>query len=273
MSAPHTIPMPDTPDPQHIADAVTAFLKEHGQPDLSLEDLDAATQELVKELTTWMADNNTDVTPEALNTFLEEFGTLLDSFTAQDFTDLLFPKPPLLDTVIDFFTTDDWSYTKLQGESILQLGFQGENGQWHCTAQVNEDAQRFAFYSHLLTNAPPTAALAEFIARANYGLALGNFELDYADGEIRYKTSIDVQGDALSTDLVRNLVYANVLTMDQYLPGLRAVLSGSATPTQAIHRIEQSDPVPPQPTRLDPMTRLMASAAQPSSPAPEQQTQ
>ncbi len=31
------------------------------------------------------------------------------------------------------------------------------------------------------------SAVAEFIARANYGLRMGNFEMDYKDGEVRYK--------------------------------------------------------------------------------------
>ena len=68
------------------------------------------------------------------------------------------------------------------------------------------------------------AAVAEFITRANYGLIIGNFELDFSDGEIRYKTSLDVEGDRLSQALIKQLVYTNVLTMDQYLPGILAVL-------------------------------------------------
>lgn len=46
-------------------------------------------------------------------------------------------------------------------------------------------------------------ALAEFLTRANYGLFIGNFEMDWQDGEVRYKTSIDVAGDRLSTALVQ----------------------------------------------------------------------
>ena len=42
------------------------------------------------------------------------------------------------------------------------------------------------------------AAVCEFITRANYGLTLGNFELDMNDGEIRYKVTL------LSHDLLRS---------------------------------------------------------------------
>ncbi|MEL6492946.1 MAG: YbjN domain-containing protein [Cyanobacteria bacterium J06621_3] len=76
--------------------------------------------------------------------------------------------------------------------------------------------------------------MAQFITRANYGLILGNFELDYTDGEIRYKTSLDVESDRLTPALTKNLIYTNVMTMDQYLPGLLAVLEQQTPPGQAI---------------------------------------
>jgi hypothetical protein len=45
--------------------------------------------------------------------------------------------------------------------------------------------------------------IAKFITRANYGMSLGNFELDFNDGEIRYKTSIDVTDDRLNFALIQ----------------------------------------------------------------------
>jgi len=43
----------------------------------------------------------------------------------------------------------------------------------------------------------------KFLTRANYGMMIGNFEMDFTDGEIRYKTSIDVEGDKLSSALIK----------------------------------------------------------------------
>ena len=42
-------------------------------------------------------------------------------------------------------------------------------------------------------------AISEFITRANYGLTNGNFEMDFSDGELRYKTTIS-QHDLLRND-------------------------------------------------------------------------
>ena len=125
-------------------------------------------------------------------------------------------------------------------EPALQVGFQGESGQWLCYARIREEQEQFVFYSVCQVNAPEDKrmAVAEFLTRANYGLLIGNFELDFSDGETRYKTSIDVEGDHLSPALVQQLVYANVLTMDRYLPGIMSVLYGDVSPAEAIAQIE-----------------------------------
>ena len=83
------------------------------------------------------------------------------------------------------------------------------------------------------------ADMMEFLTRASYGLIIGNFELELEDGEIRYKTRIDVEEAELTAPLIKPVVYANVLTMDQYWPGLLAVLFGGASPDEALARVEK----------------------------------
>lgn len=168
---------------------------------------------------------------------LEELTQSLSDALAQD----LSPTRQMLDQLITFFTNDDWSFTRLQGQPILYTAIQGKNGEWNCFAQVRDDQAQFAFYSICPVPAPEDKrlAIAEFITRANSGMILGNFELDFDDGEIRYKTSIDVTDDFLSQALIKQLVYANVSMMDEYLPGIQAVIGGDASPVEAIRKIEQ----------------------------------
>jgi exonuclease I len=42
----------------------------------------------------------------------------------------------------------------------------------------------------------------------------------------------------LNFALIRQTVYANVMTMNKYLPGLMSVLYANVTPDQAIEQIE-----------------------------------
>ena len=138
-----------------------------------------------------------------------------------------------------FFAEDNWTAVQV-GDAVLQMTFRGKNGQWMCFAQAREELRQFIFYSVSPFNVPPDKrpALAEYITRANYGLIIGNFELDIEDGELRYKTSLDVETADLTPGLIRPLVYANVITLDRYLPGALAILYGNTLPEEAITRAE-----------------------------------
>jgi hypothetical protein len=80
--------------------------------------------------------------------------------------------------------------------------------------------------------------VAEYLTRANYGLYIGNFEMDYTDGEIRYKSSIDVENTELVPAVIHNVVYPSVYMMDCYLPGIMEVIYANAVPAEAIKKIE-----------------------------------
>lgn len=146
----------------------------------------------------------------------------------------------VLEALASFFTDDDWRYTQVTDATILRMSFSGTNGNWQCYAQAREEQEQIVFYSVAPINAPEShrPAIAEFLTRANYGMILGNFEMDYTDGEVRYKTSIDVEDVAITHDLVRPLVYANIAMMDKYLPGILAVVYGGKSPADAVRDIE-----------------------------------
>lgn len=82
------------------------------------------------------------------------------------------------------------------------------------------------------------AAAAEFITRANYGLVLGNFQMDMKDGEIRYYLSHLMQGDGLEEQTIHRLFRAAMSTADRYFPGLMQVLYAGSTPEDAIYLAE-----------------------------------
>lgn len=146
----------------------------------------------------------------------------------------------LFEVLVNFFQQDKWDFIQPEGETVLRSMFQGENGQWTCYAWVIEEKKRVAFYSICPVNVPEERRnlISELLTRANYCLLMGNFEMDFSDGEIRFKTSIDVSGDRITFALLRQLIYTNVLTMDQYLPAIMSVIYGNATPEQAIAQIE-----------------------------------
>jgi hypothetical protein len=123
------------------------------------------------------------------------------------------------------------------------MGVSGRNGEYDCYAIANEERQTFRFVSQVPIKVPENQRIlmSEFLTRANYGLCIGNFEMDFDDGEIRYKTSIDVENDRLTSALVENLVNINVITVDRYFPGMMKVLYGGMSPEEAIRTVEDND--------------------------------
>ena len=143
-------------------------------------------------------------------------------------------------TLGQFLEEDQWFPQLLDDKRIYRVTFSGKNSQFVCFAQIRADLDQFLFYAVAPIKAPEDARvrLAELLTRANYGLRIGNFELDFNDGEIRYKASVDFEGMELSKTLIKNMVYPVVQTMDRYLPAIFKGLYNTCTPKEAVEEAE-----------------------------------
>ncbi len=128
-------------------------------------------------------------------------------------------KVPLQVIVVDYFQENNIEYEEIQ-ETILKLRFQGKNGQWVCLVRVDEAQEQCLFYSVYPDLIPENLrqTFAVCISEINYDLLIGNLEIDLDDGELRYRTSIDVKGDRFSQALFEQLIANNVNTMDSLMP-------------------------------------------------------
>jgi hypothetical protein len=149
----------------------------------------------------------------------------------------------MLETAARFFADSDWPFEQASGEPLLRLEFDGENATFTCYARVVEEKDAFVFYAMFpqAVAEERRQAVAELLTRLNFGLTIGNFELDFDDGEVRYRSSVDVEGTELTSELIKPLAAAAVLNMDYYLPGIRAVATGDATPLEAFAALEGTE--------------------------------
>ena len=100
---------------------------------------------------------------------------------------------------------------------------------------VREEERKFSYYLKAPTMVPEAlrSDAALYLSRVNYGLVIGNFELDLSDGEVRFKCASHVPGSELSTEMVKYAVASAVSMMDRFFPGLMAVLYGGKDPKAA----------------------------------------
>jgi hypothetical protein len=138
-----------------------------------------------------------------------------------------------------FLADSNLSPEELPDQAAIRITFTGSNDAWICVARAREEQEQFVFYSIAPVEIQPDVrpAAAEFLHRANFGLIVGNFELDMDDGEVRFKTWVDCPDTPLTDSLMRPLVVANIAMMDRYLPAIHAVNAGAAA-VAAIQLIE-----------------------------------
>ncbi|MEH2064495.1 MAG: YbjN domain-containing protein [Nostoc sp.] len=231
-------------DGKKLNDAMFDFAKEwaNSNQSASSDDVISQTVENMTQTFTELMNNISENTEKVVSETLEEIVTAFEELAEgiSEITEEITSEANIFETIVKFFKEEDWQFQQISGEQTLRLAYQGKNGKWNCYAKAREQKQQMVFYSICPIVAPEIKRgdVAEFMTRANYGLIIGNFELDFADGEIRFKTSIDVEGDNLTSALIKGLVYANITMMDEYLPGIIAVIESKVSPAEAIAQIE-----------------------------------
>ncbi|MDE6774844.1 MAG: YbjN domain-containing protein [Ruminococcus sp.] len=142
--------------------------------------------------------------------------------------------------ITDFLRKDNWNFEKVNENGIIELG-----------VKLNSKLKKADIYINVLehgfiVNSVPSLSadkdcikdMTEFITRANYGLNHGNFEMDYRDGEIRYKTSLFSDDEIPTHEQIEAMIYINVTTLDNYGNGLAMIAFGMGTPEDAIRMCE-----------------------------------
>lgn len=148
------------------------------------------------------------------------------------------------ETLGRFLEEEGWYPQQTEEDLLLyRVALTGEGGEMVGFAEIEPEFELLIFYLYAPVEAPTELrpAVAEYITRANYGMWIGNFELDYEDGEVRYKSSVHYEGTTLAEPLIRNAVQDSLQTMEEYLPGLRDVIEGRASPAEAIAAIETDE--------------------------------
>lgn len=116
------------------------------------------------------------------------------------------------------------------GLIVAQMG--GDHGKWHTYIQITDDveARHVVIHAHLPALIPVSTRLkvAELLARINYDLVLGNFELGLDDGELLFKTAVDLADGQLTQAMFDRLYRLNCQLMNEYYGRIWSVAFGDS---------------------------------------------
>jgi hypothetical protein len=80
--------------------------------------------------------------------------------------------------------------------------------------------------------------VAEVVARANYRLIIGHFDLDMDNGRLRYRVGHVIGSAALSNETIMALIGMALEMADRYFSALMTVMFAGHTPSDAVYLSE-----------------------------------
>ena len=129
------------------------------------------------------------------------------------------------------------NYSTGEDQSI-RTTIQGDVATYWTAARVEDDLFQVACFSPLRVPEGSRRDIAEAIARANCGLRVGKFEMDFDDGEIRFQASQILDGDAVGEAVIDRMIGTAVNMMETHLPAFMSVVYGNEEARDAIRLVE-----------------------------------
>jgi hypothetical protein len=142
----------------------------------------------------------------------------------------------LFDQLVDFFDAEEWEYELLEDHGLIKLAYKGLSCEWECFARGNDLDTEIGFYSIYPENVPESAltTISEFLTRVNYGLPVGNFEMDLDSGEVRFKFALVLGSLIFAPEMLSTNIELNVMLADRFFPLIKSLANGEITVMQAI---------------------------------------
>ncbi len=102
-------------------------------------------------------------------------------------------------------------------------------------AAIAIEPEQFLFYVNIgpMASTERRDEVARFISRVNWGLSIGNFEMDHEDGFVRFRSSIAFSNAVLTEALIRNAILAAMEMVEIYADPVVDVLGRGKSAQEA----------------------------------------
>ncbi len=127
-----------------------------------------------------------------------------------------------------------------QSDSHLLLRFNSKYGDQRMLLHLEGSFLQSFVFPAIKVAEGSRSDIAVAIARANYGLKLGKFELDMNDGELRYQVALPFEGELPSDKVLDRVVYTGLQTMERYMPAFLSVIYGNEPAKDAVASAERA---------------------------------
>lgn len=148
----------------------------------------------------------------------------------------------LYEDVKKYVEEKEWTFTEDEEYLILYMNLKTVDT---CRLLVQNDDDGIIIYTVFPIKVPEEkrVMISDFLTRANYNLRNGNFEMDFYDGEVRFKVPLLLGMEStVDSDHIRRFTNLGFSMLDRYGAGLlKLIYGGSFDPKQEIQIIEGDD--------------------------------
>ncbi|MBE6790821.1 MAG: hypothetical protein E7535_06500 [Ruminococcaceae bacterium] len=145
----------------------------------------------------------------------------------------------LLDKMQQRLTSKEFRYATNNNIISLNVDIGEAVGVLRIEIHVLDNA--YVCYASLNNKAAPDkfCNISEYLHRANLGLIFGNFEMDFSDGEIRYKYSIEIENaNNIPNQTLDKCILLPCVMFKRYGSGILSLLFSDGDPQELIKEIE-----------------------------------
>ena len=139
-----------------------------------------------------------------------------------------------------YLESQEWRYEFVEERGIFRFGLNiaCKMKSIHMLIGISEEGFMASAISPISPDEGMRDKAAEFIARANYGLRYGCFEMDYSDGEISYKNALFCGEDIPSQSVVEHTVDLPFFMWKKYGDAFLSMIFGGLSPEEAVAMAE-----------------------------------
>jgi hypothetical protein len=150
---------------------------------------------------------------------------------------IVVPKKSLFERVAGYLDANDWRHDADTEKGYFSMGCRIKEASVRVIIDVfeSDDWRRLLTFSTYPVMVPEhrRSAVVEALTRINYQLVYGNFEMDLADGEVRFRTVVEAEKD-LDDSMIERVLNANLNAVDRYFAALMTITYGNASPDTVI---------------------------------------
>lgn len=147
----------------------------------------------------------------------------------------------IANAIFDFLDNDNWHYDFDEANEVIRCGVSLK-----CKLQSTrliidlwEDKYLVFATISLHVEEENRAEMARLLNMINYNLPFGNFEMDEADGEVRFRFAVDCDDCLPSQAVVKDSILIPALMFEKYGDAIAIVLMGFATAQEAYRSLRQ----------------------------------